>query len=205
VDPKWLQWAKILQSIAQNGLTYAHDPYDRERYTQLQRVAVEIMSSYSGADFPQVLDLFQREQGYATPKVDVRAAVFRNNEILMVLEPQDGCWSLPGGWADVGEPPSQVAVREILEESGYRTRAVRLLAIYDRDQRNHPPLPFHVYKVFFLCELLDENPKPGIECAEAAFFPEGKLPELSLTRVTEAEVARMFEHLHDPLLPADFD
>ncbi len=205
MDPKWLQWAKILQSIAQNGLTYAQDPYDRERYTQLQRVAVEIMSSYSGADFPQVLDLFQREQGYATPKVDVRAAVFRNNEILMVLEPQDGCWSLPGGWADVGEPPSQVAVREILEESGYRTRAVRLLAIYDRDQRNHPPLPFHVYKVFFLCELLDENPKPGIECAEAAFFPEGKLPELSLTRVTEAEVARMFEHLHDPLLPADFD
>ncbi len=205
MDPKWLQWAKILQSIAQNGLTYAQDPYDRERYTQLQRVAVEIMSSYSGADFPQVLDLFQREQGYATPKVDVRAAVFRNNEILMVLEPQDGCWSLPGGWADVGEPPSQVAVREILEESGYRTRAVRLLAIYDRDQRNHPPLPFHVYKVFFLCEILDENPKPGIECAEAAFFPEGKLPELSLTRVTEAEVARMFEHLHDPLLPADFD
>jgi ADP-ribose pyrophosphatase YjhB (NUDIX family) len=205
LDPKWLQWAKLLQSIAQNGLTFAHDPYDRERYTQIQKVAVEIMCSYSGADFSQVLDLFQREQGYATPKVDVRAAVFRNKEILMVREREDGRWSLPGGLADVGEPPSQVAVREILEESGYPTRAVRLLAIYDRDRHQHPPLPFYVYKIFFLCELLDDNPKTNAECADAAFFPEGKLPELSLTRVTEAEVARMFEHLHDPLLPADFD
>ena len=205
MDPKWLQWAKTLLAIAQNGLTFAQDPYDRERYTQLQKVAVEIMSSYSGADFSQVLELFQREQGYATPKVDVRAAVFRHHEILMVREREDGRWSLPGGWADVGEPPSQVAVREVLEESGYRTRAVSLLAIYDRDRRGHPPLPFHVYKVFFRCELLDGNPQPHAECAEAAFFPEGKLPELSLTRVNEAEMARMFEHLHNPSLPADFD
>ena len=162
-------------------------------------------SSYSDANFTEVLDLFQRGQGYATPKVDVRAAVFRNNEILMVREREDGRWSLPGGWADVGEPPSQVAVREIMKESGYRTRAVRLLAIYDRDRRKHPPLPFHVYKIFLQCDLLDENPKPHAECADAAFFPEGKLPELSLTRVTEAEIARMFEHLRDPSLPADFD
>ena len=205
MDPTWLQWAKTLQSIAQNGLTFAQDPYDRERYTQLQRVAAEIMSSHSGANFAQVLDLLQREQGYATPKVDVRAAVFRNNEILMVLEREDGRWSLPGGWADVGETPSEMAEREVLEESGYRTRAMRVLAIYDRDRRGHPPLPFHVYKIFLQCALVDENPKPNAECADAAFFPEGKLPELSLTRVTEAEVARMFEHLYDPLLPADFD
>ena len=205
MEPKWLQWAKTLQSIAQNGLTFAQDPYDRERYTQLQKLAAEIMSSYSGADFAQVLDLFQREEGYATPKVDVRAAVFRSNEILMVREREVGCWSLPGGFADVGEPPSQVAVREILEESGYRTRAVSLLAIYDRDRHKHPPLPFHAYKIFFQCELLEENPAPHAECAEAAFFPQGRLPELSLTRVTEAEIARMFDHLHNPSLPADFD
>jgi ADP-ribose pyrophosphatase YjhB (NUDIX family) len=149
--------------------------------------------------------LFQREQGYATPKVDVRAAVFRNNEMLMVLEQEDGRWSLPGGWTDVGEPPSKVAEREILEESGYKARAVRLLAVYDRDLHKHPPLPFHVYKVFLQCDLLEENPKPNAECAKAAFFPEGKIPELSLTRVNEAEVARMFEFLHDPSLPADFD
>jgi ADP-ribose pyrophosphatase YjhB (NUDIX family) len=205
LDPKWLQWAKILQSIAQNGLTFAQDAYDRERYAQLQKVTAEIASSYSGANFAHVLDLFQREQGYATPKVDVRAAVFRNNEILMVLEKEDGRWSLPGGLADVGEPPSEVAVREVMEESGYTTRAAKLLAIYDRDRNGHPPLPFHVYKVFLQCDLLEENPKPNAECAEAAFFPEGKFPELSLTRVTEAEVTRMFEHLHDPSLPADFD
>lgn len=205
MDPKWLQWAKTLQSIAQNGLTFAQDPYDRERYTQLQRVVAEIISSNSGANFSQVLDLFQREQGYATPKVDVRAAVFRNNEILMVLEREDGRWSLPGGLADVGETPAEVAEREVSEESGYRTRASRLLAVYDRDRRGHPPLPFHAYKIFLQCDLLDGNPKPNAECADAAFFAEGKLPELSLTRVTPAEIARMFEHLHDPSLPADFD
>jgi len=205
LDPQWLQWTKILQSIAQNGLTFAQDPFDRERYSQLQRVAAEIISAYSGAALAHVLDLFQREEGYATPKVDVRAAVFRNDEILMVLEREDGRWSLPGGWADVGETPAEVAVREVLEESGYRTRAVRLLAIYDRDRRGHPPLPFHVYKIFLQCDLLDMNPKPNADGGDAAFFPEGKLPELSLTRVTQAEIARMFEHLHDPLLPADFD
>jgi len=205
LDPKWLQWTKTLQSIAQNGLTFAQDRYDRERYTHLQRVAAEMMSAYSGTDFAHILDLFQKEQGYATPKVDVRAAVFRDNEILMVLERDDGRWSLPGGWADVGETPSEVAEREVLEESGYRSRAVRLLAVYDRDRQGHPPLPFHVYKIFLLCDLLDASPKPNADCGDAAFFAEGKLPELSLTRVTQAEIARMFEHLHDPLLPADFE
>lgn len=205
MDPKWLKWAKTLQSISQNGLTFAQDPYDRERYTQLQKIAAEIMSAHSDATFAQVLDLFQREQGYATPKVDVRAAVFRNNEILMVLERQDGRWSLPGGWADVGETPADVAEREVMEESGYSTRAVKLLAIYDRNRHEHPPLPFHVYKIFLQCELLDENPKPHADCADAAFFPQGKLPPLSLTRVTEAQVVRMFKHLRDPSLPADFE
>jgi len=205
LGPKWLQWTKALQSIAQNGLSFAQDPYDRERYTQLQRVAAEIMSAYSGTDFTQVLDLFQGQQGYATPKVEVRAAVFRNDEILMVLEREDDRWSLPGGWADVGQTPSEVAVRETLEESGYRTRAVRLLAVYDRDRQGHPPLPFHVYKIFLQCDLLDMNPMPNAECGDAAFFQEGKLPELCTTRVTQAEIARLFQHLHDPLLPADFD
>ena len=131
-----------------------------------------MMSSSSGALLTKVLELFEKEQGYATPKVDVRAAVFRNEEVLMVREREDGCWSLPGGYADVGEPPSEVAVREIMEESGYTTRAVRLLAVYDRDRRNHTPLPFHVYKIFFLREILDGNPKADIECGEAAFFPQ---------------------------------
>ena len=191
--------------MAQNGLTFSQDSFDRARYTQLQQIAAEIISSYSGADLTEVRDLLQREKGYATPKVDVRAAAFRNHEILMVREPEDGCWSLPGGWADVGETPSQVAAREVLEESGYKARAVRLLAIYDRDRRGHPALPFHVYKVFLQCELLEENPRTNPECAEVAFFAEGKVPQLSRTRVTEAQIARMFEFLRDPSLPPDFD
>ncbi|MGO8815457.1 MAG: NUDIX hydrolase [Terriglobia bacterium] len=205
MNPKWLQWAKLLQSIAQNGLTFAQDPYDRDRYTQLQRIAAEIMSTQSGTEFPQLLELLQQERGYATPKVDVRAAVFHHDEILMVREREDGRWSLPGGWADVGESPSQVAVREIMEESGYSARAVKLVAVLDRDQRGNPAAPFHVYKIFLQCDLLSENPKPNPECSEVAFFPEGKLPELSTSRVTEAEIARMFAHMHDPSLPADFD
>lgn len=205
MEPKWLEWSRTLQAIAQNGLTFAQDPYDRARYTQIQKVAAEIMSSYSGTSFTQVLGLFEKEQGYATPKVDVRAAVFRNNEVLMVREQEDGCWSLPGGWADVREHPSAVAEREVMEESGYRARTTRVLAIYDRDLHKHPPLPFHVYKVFFLCELLDEHPAPNAECTEVGFFPLANLPKLSLSRVNEAEINRMFEYLHDPSLPADFD
>ena len=205
MDFKWLQWAKVLQAIAQNGLTFSQSPYDRDRYTKLQHVASEIMSTYSGADFSRVLNFYRYEQGYATPKVDVRAAVFRNDDVLMVREREDGRWSLPGGWAGVGEPPSSVAVREVWEESGFRARILKLMAVYDRDRRGHPPLPFHVYKMFFLCDALDGSPTPNAECSEAGFFAEGNLPELSLTRVNEAELARAFAHHRQPSLPTDFD
>ena len=205
LDLRWLQWGRTLQALAQNGLAFCENPYDRERYTKLQQVASEIMSEYSGADFSRVHNFYRYEQGYATPKVDVRAAVFRDNEVLMVREREDGRWSLPGGWADVGDPPSGVAVREVWEESGFRAQAVKLIAVYDRDRRGHPPLPFHVYKVFFLCDLLEGSPSPNAECSEAAFFAEDNLPELSLTRVNEPELARVFAHHRERSLPAEFD
>ena len=202
---KWLEWARTLQSMSQIGLTYANDPFDCARYTQLQKIAAEMMSAATEGQAADVLSLFKREEGYATPKVDVRAAVFRSGEILMVRENDDGRWSLPGGWADVAEPPSSVAQREVMEEAGYSTRATKLLAILDRDRSGHPPLPFHIYKIFLQCELLDERPQAPAECTEVGFFAEGHLPELSVSRVTEAQVTRMFRHLHDPQLPADFD
>ena len=175
LDPKWLQWAKALQSIAQNGLTFAQDPYDRERYTQLQKVAVEIMSGYAGADFTQVVDLFQTETGIRYSQS--RRARGRFSPRTKFLWFSSGrtdagaCRAAGPMWARLRP---RMAEREVREESGYRTRAVKLLAIYDRDRHGHPPLPFHVYKIFLQCDLLDENPKPNPECSRGSFFPGGE-------------------------------
>jgi ADP-ribose pyrophosphatase YjhB (NUDIX family) len=140
-----------------------------------------------------------------TPKVDVRAAVFREERILLVKEPDSEGWSLPGGWADIGEPPSKAASRETLEESGYRVEPVRLLAAYDRDRHGHPPIPYHVYKLVFLCEILDGAASSEVDTEEARFFGEQELPELSVSRVTPAQIQRFFEHHRNPNLPTDFD
>jgi ADP-ribose pyrophosphatase YjhB (NUDIX family) len=137
--------------------------------------------------------------------VDVRAAVFREDRILLVKEPGEGCWSLPGGWADVGESPSEAAARETFEESGYRVRPARLLAAYDRDRQGHPPIPYHVYKLVFSCEILDEIPTSDVDTDGTQFFGEQDLPELSVSRVTPAQIERFFEYHRNPNLPTDFD
>ncbi|WP_193196040.1 NUDIX hydrolase [Nostoc sp. MG11] len=205
MEPKWLEWAQKLQAIAQNGLTYSEGVFDIERYKQLRAIATEIMATYSNVEHNYVLDLFAREVGYATPKVDVRGAIFQDNTILLVKERSDGCWTLPGGWADVGESPSEVVVKEVFEESGYQTRAIKLLAVYDRDKQGHPPFPFYVYKLFFHCEIIGGSPSPSIETEEVGFFPEDALPELSIGRVTPAQINRIFQHYRQPDLPTDFD
>lgn len=206
MDYKWLEWAKKLQAIAQNGLTYTQNPFDIERYESLQAIAAEIIATYSNTEPGFVLDLFARQVGgYATPKVDVRGAVFRDDTLLFVREREDGCWTLPGGWADVGDSPGEVAVREVYEESGYTTRAVKLLAVYDRDRQGHPPLAHYVYKMFFQCELVGGSASPSIETDEVAFFAEDEIPQLSLTRVLPTQVARVFQYYRQPELPADFD
>jgi ADP-ribose pyrophosphatase YjhB (NUDIX family) len=203
--PQWLDWARRLQAIAQNGLTYSDNHYDRERYEAVRDVAAEMMSAQSDAELASIGDLFAQQVGAATPKVDVRAAVFRDDAILLVQERSDGLWTLPGGWADVNEPPSRAIEREVYEESGYRTRAIKLLAFYDRDLHGHPPYPFHVYKLFFRCELEGGTAAPSHETEDVAFFAEDTLPALSLTRVTAAQIARLFEHYRHPDWPTDFD
>ncbi|MEH1832246.1 MAG: NUDIX hydrolase [Nostoc sp.] len=205
METKWLEWAQKLQAIAQNGLTYSENPFDIERYKQLRAIATEMMATYSNVEHSYILDLFSREVGYATPKVDVRGAIFRDDTILLVKERADGCWTLPGGWADVGESPSQVVVKEVYEESGYQARAIKLLAVYDRDKQGHPPFPFYVYKLFFKCELIGGSPSSSIETEEVGFFPEDALPELSIGRVTPAQITRLFQHYRQPDLPTDFD
>ena len=205
-EPKWVAWSRQLMSIAQNGLTYAEDHFDQERYTQLRQVAAEIMAEQSDTDHRMVLDLFAGEVGYATPKVDVRGAVFRDDGILLVKERADGLWTLPGGWADVNESPKEAVVREVMEESGYDTRAEKLLAVWDRAKHQHtPPFPYHVYKMFVLCELIGGEAASSEETEEVGFFPADGLPNLSISRVTPGQIARLFEHHRDPTLPTDFD
>ncbi len=149
--------------------------------------------------------LFAGQEGYATPKVDVRVAAFRDGKILLVRELSDNCWTLPGGWADVGEAPSVAATRETREESGFEVRITKVAALYDRDLHGHPPFAFHSYKIFFLAEVHGGSAKPSNETSAAQFFAEDKLPTLSLSRVTPAQIAHMFEHFRNPALPTSFD
>jgi ADP-ribose pyrophosphatase YjhB (NUDIX family) len=204
--PKWLEWARSLQALAQAGLTYTENPFDRERYVKIRQIAAEIMATYTEADLARIDELFKEEQGYQTPKVDVRGVVFKDDQILLVRELADqGRWTLPGGWADVNESPGEAVVRETYEESGFRTRAVKLLALYDRSRHAHPPMALYAYKLFFLCELIGGAPMASIETDGAAFFPEHAIPELSVARVTPPQITRFFEHHRHPDWPTDFD
>lgn len=205
MGPRWLEWARRLQALAQSGLAYTQNPYEIERYEAVREIAAEMVSACSGADLAGVRELFAGQAGYATPKVDVRGVAFRDDAILLVRERQDGLWTLPGGWADVTDSPAEAAEREVYEESGYRARAVKLLALYDRNKRGHPPYIFSIYKVFFLCELLGGEPTESIETTGVGFFREDELPPLSTPRVTPEEIARFFAHLRHPEWPADFD
>jgi ADP-ribose pyrophosphatase YjhB (NUDIX family) len=205
MNPQWLEWARRLQAISQNGLAYASGPYDLERYEEVRDIAVEMMAAGGAGDAAPIDNWFARESGYATPKVDVRAAVFQEGRVLLVREREDGCWTLPGGWADVGDAPGEAAERETKEESGYDVRAVKLAMLYDRDRHGHPPIPFHAYKLFFLCELLGGEARAAGETDAAGFFAEDGLPPLSLTRVTAEEIARLFEHHRHPEWMTDFD
>ena len=206
MEPIWIDWAKRLQAIAQTGLTYAESPYDVERYEQVRHIAAEMVADRSEAALPRVLDLFAQDTGYATPKVDVRAVIFHNGSILLVRERSDGRWTLPGGWADVGEAPSECVVREAQEETGYTVRVRKLLAIYDRSKHPHdPPFPFHVYKMFFLCEIVSGQATRNNEIDEIGFFTRDVIPPLSLTRITPQQIDRMFEHQLHVDWPTDFD
>ena len=194
-----------MNALAQTGLTFAENPYDIERYTAIRAIAAEMIAHGSGQDVGRVLDLFAADAGYATPKVDVRGVVFQDGKILLVQERSDGFWTLPGGWADVGDSPADAIVREIREEAGYETRAIKLLALLDRNQHNHPPHINHIYKVFMRCEIIGGSPTTSHEIQDVGFFAEDQIPELSLTRNVPAQVRRMFEHYRQPDLPADFD
>jgi ADP-ribose pyrophosphatase YjhB (NUDIX family) len=204
---QWLEWAQKLQAIAQTGLTYRNHPFDSDRYDQILQIAAEIMATGAKEDPTHVLNLFRQESGHATPKVEVRGAVFQDHKLLLVQERDDGLWTLPGGWVDVGESPSRAVEREIFEESGYETEAIKLLAVYDRSHPRHgfPPAPHQVYKLFFQCNLIGGTATGSIETNAVEFFAETEIPELSPTRVRRSHIDRLFEYHRNPDLPTEFD
>jgi ADP-ribose pyrophosphatase YjhB (NUDIX family) len=202
-----LQWARKVQAIAQNGLMFTQDPFDRERFEQLQQLVTAILSSELAITPGQVQGLWLGDEGYATPKVDVRGGVFDQDEVLLVRERSDGKWTLPGGWVDVGDAPSYAVEREIREESGYLAKAVKLAALFDRNNpaHGHPPGIHHIYKLFFLCELTGGVATISNETDGVEYFPVNALPPLSTGRTTQSQIERLYAHHLNRGLPTDFD
>ena len=199
-----LDWARRLQAIAQNGLHFSKDPYDRDRFEQVLRIAAEMLAP--AENVPALVGELALETGYATPKVDTRAVVVRDEKVLLVREAVDGLWTLPGGWADPGERPSENCVREVREEAGFEVRVARLLAVYDREIRGPEPRNFfHAYKLFVHCEIVGGELRPSEETPEVAFFDPANLPPLSLGRVNAREIHRCLELIRNPTVAADFD
>lgn len=206
--PQWLLWARELQALAQSGLAFTQNPFDRERYENIRKIAADMMAVGSGAVMDRVLDLLAGQHGYATPKVVVRAGVFdARGRILMVRERLDhDRWTLPGGWADVNLTPVENVIKEVREESGHTIRVTRLAAVWDRDRQGHPPGPFPCYTLFFLCELTGGVARTSIETSEIGWFGAADIPaDLSVGRVLPAQIARMFVHARNADLPTDFD
>jgi ADP-ribose pyrophosphatase YjhB (NUDIX family) len=207
-EPNWLTWTRQMQAIAQTGLAFSRDPYDRERYEALRALASRVMAAHTAAPAERIEALFAGETGYATPKVDVRGAVFDCAErLLLVRERADGGrWTLPGGWADTNLTAAENVVKEVREESGYEVRAHKLAAVWDRTRQGHASGVFSCYKLFFVCELVGGAAATGPETSEVAWFAENALPDdLSLGRVLPDQLRRMFAHARNPPLPTEFD
>jgi ADP-ribose pyrophosphatase YjhB (NUDIX family) len=202
-----LQWARRVQAIAQNGLEFTRDPFDRDRFEQLQQLVTSILTSELEVTPGLLKGLWVGDEGYATPKVDVRGGVFDQGGVLLVRERSDGQWTLPGGWVDVGDAPSFAVEREIREESGYLAKAVKLAALFDKNNpaHGHPPGILHIYKLFFLCELTGGTATISNETDAVDFFPVISLPPLSTGRTTQSEIERLYQHHLNRGLPTDFD
>jgi ADP-ribose pyrophosphatase YjhB (NUDIX family) len=204
-DGVWLDAVRRLRAIAQSGLTYADDPFDRARYEEVRQVAA-LLASRGGGGVEDLTAAFSRDSGHATPKIDVRVAAFVDGHVLLVRNVDDGLWSLPGGWAEVGERPREAAEKELLEETGYRGRVVDLVGVYDRDVRDRPRTPAHVWKLVFLCELAGgpEGTVEAAEISEVGSFEADELPPLS-GRTTKAQIVAAFSIGRDRSRPREAD
>ena len=207
-EPDWLGWSRELLAISQNGLAFSRDPHDIARYEALRDLAARMIAAHTLDSSGALLVKLSTEAGYATPKLGVRAAVFDGEgRILMVRESEDaGRWSLPGGWADIGQSVAQSAEREVREETGYIVRARKLAAVWDRARMGGPPALHSVTRCFFICSLEGGAPQTSAETSEIAWFPEDAIPhDISETRLRRTHILRMFAHWREPALPTEFD
>ena len=203
-SPKWLVWAQEIFSLSQAGLAYSQNPFDIQRYQRLQEITAEMIASQSEIPKESALESFSMQAGYITPKIDVRGAVVQDGKILLIQERADGKWAMPGGWADLGNAPASVAEREVFEESGYRVKAEKVVAVIDAN-RIQPMEFYHAYKIIFLCRLLDGEPRVSYETLAVDFFDLNDLPPLSSYRTDENMLREVFAHIANPNRPATFD
>jgi ADP-ribose pyrophosphatase YjhB (NUDIX family) len=187
-----LEVARRLLALSQTGLHFAEHVFDRERYEEIAQLATELLARESSMGAADLRDLWRIEKGYVTPKIDVRGAIFRDDTILLVRERCDGMWTMPGGFADVNESPSGSVTREIEQESGYTAKAVKLAAVHDRTIHNYPAYMFHIWKLFFICEITGGEARLSSETDGVDFFPISQLPPLSTGRTTAAQIGRMY-------------
>ena len=196
---QWVNWAKRIKAISQTGNAYSKDKFDLERFEELTNISHQMLAQMADAPVSKIENLYIPESGYPTPKVDLRAGVIKDNKILLVREREDNRWTLPGGWADVCETPSQGIVREVHEESGFHVSNPTLVAIKDRDCHPYvPKYPYHVYKMFFLCTLESGAASTNIEISDIDFFDRNSLPELSTSRILPSDIELMFQRYENP-------
>jgi len=205
-ESRWLTWAREIEALAQTSRHYARNDFEHDRAERLLEIAAEIVAGHSTLPVGDALAAFTAQPGYVTPKVDVRGALFAEDRLLMVRESIDGCWTLPGGWADIGESPALAVEREVFEEAGLTVRATHLVAVYDAN-RIEGELPlFHAYKLVFLCEQTGGEIQPSSETSEVGFFPVDALPSpLSPYRTTPRRLEDVLAFRLDPTRPAVFD
>ncbi len=186
---------KRIQSLAEIGLEYSDNSFDVERYEELQEISLQLLEKITDVPIEKIVPVISEKNGYKTPKVDVRAVVFNEkHEILLIQEKVDNCWAMPGGWSDISYSPGEVAEKECFEEAGLKVKAVRLLALMDKQKQNMPPAFEYVYKIYLLCKKLDDNISVGSETCDVAWFKENELPELSTPRNTVDQIKMMFEY-----------
>jgi ADP-ribose pyrophosphatase YjhB (NUDIX family) len=203
--PRWLEWARDIQVLAQTGYHYAENEYQRQRYQRLMEIAAEIVKEHSNLEYSSLLETFNNQIGYTTPRVDVRGAVFHNKRLLLVRERMDGGWTLPGGWADVGDVPSKAAEREVWEEAGFHVRARKVVGVYDANRGGSVEL-FYAFKIVFLCDLINGEARPSLETSDVAFFDKEELPEmLSGERTKVRHIQDAFASFEDPNCATVFD
>lgn len=201
----WLEVAREIQQLAQTGSAFAVTDYEKNRYKRLTEITAEIIEHHTYLQKESVQKILMDHPGYATPKIDVRAAVIKDNKILLVQETTDNCWAMPGGWADVGDVPSEVAIRECKEESGYDVNPIKVIGVFDANRVGGRLEFFHAFKIIFLCELIGGEAKISDETIDVQFFDLEHLPILSLNRTNDKHINEIKLHLINPERKTFFD